>query len=147
MITSLFEPYLRFKRSIILLQTKIISMSSCSSTNTWKPWRSVRLDLIFRISNIYINSNLKTLIKFTSSSTSTDFKDFPPPNISQVTTRSIPISTRIVISYAIKQGIPFWVWWKANGNWDSNMIKFSQFRESYCETNTRVRRGKKIQKK
>ena len=33
-------------------------------------------------------------------------------NISQIITKAIPISTRILISYAMKQGIPFLVWWK-----------------------------------
>ena len=30
----------------------------------------------------------------------------------------------ILISYAMKRGIPLWIWWKANGNWDINMISF-----------------------
>ena len=40
-----------------------------------------------------------------------------PGNISQVITKIISISTRIVISYAMKRGTPFWVWQKFNGNW------------------------------
>ena len=43
--------------------------------------------------------------------------------ISEITTNTILISTGIVISYAMKQGIPFWIYWKVNGNWDSNMIR------------------------
>ena len=39
----------------------------------------MRLDLIFSMRDIYINSNLNPLTKFTSSSRSTDFKDFNPP--------------------------------------------------------------------
>ena len=66
-------------------------------------------------------------------------------NIFQMITKTVPISTRIVISYVIKRGIPFCVWWKVNGNWDSN-IRFSQWRESHCRTNTRIRRNKSIQK-
>ena len=42
----------------------------------------------------------------------------------------------------MKQGIPFWVWWKVSGNWDSN-IRISQWRGSLCRTNTGIRRKKK----
>ena len=65
------------------------------------------LDLIFTITDIYINSNLNPLIKFTSSSRSTEFKDILPWKISQIITNTVRISTRIVISYAIKREIPF----------------------------------------
>ena len=58
----------------------------------------------------------------------------------------LPVSTRIVIGYAMKWGILFWVWWKVNGNWDNNMIRISQWRESHCRTNTSIRRKKSIQK-
>ena len=54
--------------------------------------------------DIYINSNLNSLSKFTSSR-STEFKDILPWNISQMITKTIPISTRIVIRHAMKQGI------------------------------------------
>ena len=43
-----------------------------------------------------------------------------PWNISQMIMKSIPISTRIVISNVMKWGIPLWIWWKVNGNWDNN---------------------------
>ena len=64
----------------------------------------MRLDLIFSIRDVYINSNLNPLAKSTSSSRSTEFKDILPWNISQMITKTIPISTRIVISYTMKQG-------------------------------------------
>ena len=67
----------------------------------------MRLDLIFSVRDIYINSNLNPLTKFTSSSRSTKFKDILPWNISQMITKTVPISTRIVISYAMKLGILF----------------------------------------
>ena len=70
----------------------------------------------------------------------------PPWNISQMITKTIPISTRIVISYAMKWGILLWISWKVNGNWDNNMIRISQWRESHCKTNTSIRRKKEIQK-
>ena len=121
-------------------------MNYGSSTSSWKPWRWVRLDLILTMRDIYINSNLNPLTKFTSSSRSTKFKDILPWNISQMITKTILMSTRIVISYAMKWGIPFWISWKVNGNWDSNMIIISQWRENNCRTNTAVRRNKSIQK-
>ena len=117
-------------------------MNYGSSTSSWKPWRSVRLDLILSMRDIYINSNLNPLTKFTSSSRSTKFKDILPWNISQMIMKTIPISTRIVISYAMKWGILLWISWKVNGNWDNNMIRISQWRESHCRTNTSVRRNK-----
>ena len=59
------------------------------------------------MSNIYINSNLNPLTKFTGSSRNTEFKDILPCNIPQMIMKTVSISTRIVISYAIKQGITF----------------------------------------
>ena len=91
-----------------------------------------RFDLILTMRDIYINSNLNLLTKLTSSSRSTEFKDILQWNISQMITKTIPISTRIVISYAMKWGILLWISWKVNGNWDNNMIRISQWRESHC---------------
>ena len=146
-MTSLSEIYFRIRRFILLVQIKkVISMNYGSSTSSWKPWRWVRCDLIFSMRDIYISSNLNPLTKFTSSSRSTEFKDILPWNISQMIMKTIPISTRIVISYAMKQGILLWILCKVNGNWDDNMIRISQWRESYFRTNTSVRRKKEIQK-
>ena len=95
----------RIRRFILLLQTKkVISMNYGSSTSSWKPWRWVRLDLIFPMRDIYINSNLNT--EFTKSSRSSKFKYILPWTISQMITKNVPISTRIVISYSIKWSIP-----------------------------------------
>ena len=142
-ITKLSELYFRVRRFILLVQMKkVISMNYSSSTSSWKPWRWVRLDLILSMRDIYINSNLNPLTKFTSSNRSTNFKDILPWNISQMITKIISISTRIVISYAMKRGISLWIWWIVNGNWDKNMIGISQWRESHCRTNTSVRRNK-----
>ena len=106
----------RIRRFILLLQTKkVISMNYGSSTSSWKPWRWVRLDLIFPMRDIYINSNLNT--EFTKNSRSTKFKLVLPRNVSQMITKNVPISTRIVISYAIKRDIPLRIWWKVIGNW------------------------------
>ena len=58
----------------------------------------MRLDLIFSVWYIYINSNLNPLTKFTSSSRSTEFKDILPWNIPQMIIKTAPMSMRIVIS-------------------------------------------------
>ena len=107
-ITSLPKLYFRIRRFILLVQTKkVISMNCGSSTSSWKPWRWMRLDLIFSLKDTDINSNLNPLIKFTSDNRSTNLKDILPWNISQMIAKTIPIRTRIVISYAMKRGIPF----------------------------------------
>ena len=127
MITSLCGIYFRFRRFILLVQTKKwISTEYCSSRSSWRPWRWVRFDLILSMRDIYINYNLNLFTKFTSSG-STEFKDFLPWNISQMITKTVPISTRIVLRYAVKWGIPLWIWWKVNENWDSSIIRISQF--------------------
>ena len=108
-------------------------------------WRWVRFDLILTMRDIYINSNLNPLTKFTNSSRSTEFKDILRWNISQMVMKTILIITRIVISYTMKQGILFGVYWKVNGNWGNTMIRISQWRENHCRTNTSVRRNKSIQ--
>ena len=66
----------------------------------------MRLDLILLIRDIYISSNLSPLTKFTSSSRKTELKDILPWNILQMITKTVPICTRVVISIAVKQGIP-----------------------------------------
>ena len=103
-------------------------------------------DLIFSMRDIYINSNLSPRKKFTSSSRSTELKDILPWNISQDITKTISICTRKVISYVMKPSIPLRIWWKVNENWDNNMIRIYQWRESHCRTNTSIRRKKEIQK-
>ena len=103
------------------------------------------LGLILMTRAIYINSNLNPLTKITSSSRSTKFKDIVPCNISQMISKTITISTRIVISYTMKWGILFGVYWTINGNWENNMIRIFQWRESHCRKNTSIRRNKLIQ--
>ena len=53
---------------------------------------------------------------------------------------------RRVIIYAMKWDILFWFWQKVNGNWDNNMKRISQWRESRCRTSDSVTRKKEIQK-
>ena len=118
-------------------------MNYGSSTSSWKPWRWVRLDLIVFMRDIYINSNLNSLIKFTSSSRSNKLNNIFPWNIYQMITKTVQISKRIVISYAVKWCILLWIWWKVNGNWDNNMIRMPRWLESHCRTNISVRRRNK----
>ena len=142
-ITSLSELCFSIRRFILLIETKkVISMNYASSTSSWKPWRWIRLDLIFSMRHIYINSNQNLLTKLTSNSRSTELKHILQWNISQMIMKTIPISRRIVISYVMKQGILLWIWWKVNGNRDDNMIRISQWRESHCRTNISVQRKK-----
>ena len=130
MIKILSELYFRIRRFILLVQMKkLISMNSGSSTSCWKPWRLVRHDLIFSMRDICSNLNLNPLTKFTNSSRSLEFEDILPWRNSQM----ITISTRIAISYAMKRGIPLWIWWKFSGNWDNNMIRISLWREAILE--------------
>ena len=108
MISSLSELYFRFRRFILLVQTKkVIPLNYGSSTNSWKPWRWERFDLILTMRNIYINSNLNSLTKFTSSSRSTEFKDILLWNICPMMLKTIPVNTRIIIIYAMKRVLPF----------------------------------------
>ena len=142
-VLQLEEPFCNDWRLILLVQTKkVIYMNYGSSTRCWKPRGWVKLDLILTLRNIYIDSNLNPFTKFTSSSRSTKFKDIVLWNISQIITKIIPISMRIVITYAMKRGILFLVYWKVSGNWDNNMIKISQWRENYGRTNSSIRRKK-----
>ena len=57
--------------------------------------------------DIYISSNLDQLTKFATSSRSTKFKDILPRNISQMITKTLLISMRIVVTSAMKRMSPF----------------------------------------
>ena len=91
MITSLSELYFRIRRFILLIETKKVISLKCGSIS---------------MRDIYINSNLNPLTKFIRSSRSTEFKDILPWNISLMITKTVSISTRIVISFMMKRGIP-----------------------------------------
>ena len=142
-ITRLSEFNFRIRKLILLVQMKkVISMNYGSSTRSWKPWGWVRLNLIFFMRKKYINSNLTSPTKFTKSSRSTEFKDLLPWTLSQMIRKTVPISTRIVISYLMQSGIPMWIWGEDNRNWDNNIIRNSQWKESHCRTNTSIRINK-----
>ena len=105
-------------------------------------WRWVRPDLTYAMIYVYvsvicicihiyicISFNPNPVTKLTSSSRSTEFSDKLPWNVSQMIMKTVPISTRIVISYAMKRGVPWWIWWKFNWNWDKNMIRIAQWKK------------------
>ena len=79
--------------------------------------------------------------KLTSTSRSTKLKIILPWNIYRLITKTISISMRIVISYAMRWGILLWIWWNINGNWDNNISRVSQWRESHCRIHTSMRRN------
>ena len=107
MIASLPELYFRLRWFILLEQMKIvISMKFGSSTSSWKSWRWMTLHSIFILRDIYFSSNLNSLTKSTSSSGSTELKDILPWDLSQMIMKTIPISTRVVVSYMMKWGHP-----------------------------------------
>ena len=62
----------------------------------------MKLDLIFTMRDVYINSNLDPFAKFSTSSRSTKYKDIFLWNICQVITNTVPISKKIVISCAFE---------------------------------------------
>ena len=80
-ITSLAEPYFRFRGFILLVQTK-------KKNDFYELWQQHKQQKTMHISEtwlhtsdegyIHINSNLNPLKKFTSSSRSTQFKDILP---------------------------------------------------------------------
>ena len=141
-ITSLSELYVRIRTLIPLVKTKkVISMNYVSSTSSWKPWRWVRLDLMLSMRNIYISSKLNLLTKFTSSSRSPKFKDILPWDMSQMIRRTVPVGTRIVISYAMERASVVNLMksqWKLIQQHDQNFA----MEESHSRTNTSVRRNK-----
>ena len=146
LLRTLFsELYFRFTRFIRLVQTKkVISMNYGSSTSSWRRMRRVRLELLLTMRDIYSNSSLNPLLKFTSSSSrGAEFIDILLPwNISQMIIETVPISMRIVINYTMKLSIPLWIWWNVNVNWNKNMSRISQWRESHSRTDTSIRRKK-----
>ena len=100
-ITNFSELYFSFWRFIPLVQTKkkwiLWNLVAAQTEDEWG------LTWYLQWGNIH-PSNLSPLTKFTSSSTSMQFKHILPWNISQMITKTIPISTRTVISYSMKQG-------------------------------------------
>ena len=106
--------YFRFRR--------IYSVCTNEKSDCYELWQQhkqlksmeirMRSDLIFTMRDTYINVNLGPLTKFTTSSRNTEFKDILPWNISKIIMKTIPISRRIVIRYAMKWDIPCWVCWK-----------------------------------
>ena len=122
-----------FKRITLMVQTKKANFMRYDNTTTsWRPWKLVRVDLTFTMRDIYINCNMNPLKEFTSNSRSTNFKYILLRNISRMITETIPISTRIVITYVMKWGITFWVWWKSMET-DKTWLKFPNGEKTIVE--------------
>ena len=67
--------------------------------------------MIFLI-NFFLRAIIWWRIKIWYKIADTSFKDILPWNISQMITKAVPISTRIVISYAMKQETETTTWWE-----------------------------------
>ena len=127
----------------------MISINYGSSTSSWKPRRLVRLDLILMTSlqwGIYTSIPIWTHSQNSLAAAEALSLNISSHGTSLKLSKTVPISTWIVISYTLKRGILLWVWQKVRGNWYNNMIRISQCRKSHCRTNTSIRRNKWIQK-
>ena len=106
MITSLLDFYFRFRRFILLVQVKkwfLWTMAAAQvAENHGDEWGLAW----------YLRWGIYTSIP-TWSDSQNSLKDILSWNISQMIMKSIPISTRVVISYAMKWGILVWVFWKS----------------------------------
>ena len=108
MITGLSKFCFRCRRFILLIQMKeVVSISYSSSTSSWEPWGWMRLDLVITMRDIYINSNLDPITKFSISSRNTKFTDTLQLNISQMIKKILSIIKRMAIKCVMKRGIPF----------------------------------------
>ena len=72
-----------------------------------KPWKWMRLHMIYTMRKIYIYSSRETLTKPSCNCRSTEFKNIIPWNISKMITKTITIHTRIVISCKMRSSNPF----------------------------------------
>ena len=122
--------YYKWKNDIYELRQKHMQLKTMEMSEDWP----------YNYNEGYIHQfQYEPTHKITNSSRNTEFKDILPWNISQMITETLLISKRIAISYAMTRGISFWDRWNVNGNWDNNVIKSSQWRESHCRTNTSFR--------
>ena len=102
----------------------------------------MRLGLIFTLGDIYINSHLKPLTKFSTNSRTTEFKDFFLWNITQIISKTISISTKIdklcdekehpLLSLKESQ-------WKLRHQHDQNIFAYLASKERYKSKTTRLR--------
>ena len=107
-INSLSKLYFRFNR--------VYSVGANEKSDFYELWQQykqlktieMRLELILTMKGIYIDFQPESTKKITRSSRCTELKDIlnDVQNISQLITKTVPISTRTVISYTMKRGIP-----------------------------------------
>ena len=116
-MNSLPECSFRHRRCVFLVGTKEV-MDYGSNKRGLKPWRWITMDVIFIMRNIEINL---TWTHQKNSAAAIEAPSLNIPfhwNISQTNMKATPISTKTIISCAMKKGIAFWVWRKVNGNRD-----------------------------
>ena len=99
--------FCRYKRKKWFLWTMATAQAAENHGNEWGLTWFLRWGIYSSI-----NCNLDPLTKLTNSSRSIQFKDISLWNIPKKWRR--PPGT--IISYAMKRGITFWVWWKVNKN-------------------------------
>ena len=122
----------------LVVRTKdMISVNYGSRTSSCKPWRWMRLNLLLKMRDVCINSNLEPFTSFISSSRSTEFKDILSWKISQMIMKIIQISTRIFISLAMKRDITFEFERKSVGSETSTWSEFANGKKVkwYCQRN------------
>ena len=93
--------YTTLKEIENIIPKETISMSMEAAQAALKPWRWMRLNLIFTMCGIYINSDQNPRTKFGSSYRSTKFKDILPWNITQMIPKTTAVSKRIAVSCAM----------------------------------------------
>ena len=87
----------------------------------------------YSMRDVCINSNLNPPTKLTSSSRSTDLKDILPWKISQMITKTIPISMRIVKSNEMRWDILLWNLWKSMETETTTWSEFPNGRKAIVE--------------
>ena len=110
----------RLRRFILLVQiSKASSMSYSSNLSSWKLKSYVKLELIYDEGYIHW-FQLGPTHKISTSSRSTKFRDILLWSISQLTTKTVQISMRIVVSSPMKRAVFFRIIFF---NWDSLLTK------------------------
>ena len=126
---SLLKLYFRFRKFILLVKMKkVISRNYDSSSQAAKN-HGDEWGLTW-----YFNSNLNQLTRFGS------IRSTPMDYLSN-DHRDRPNQQENSHKLCNEVGILLWIWWKVNSDWDNNMIRISQSKESNCRTNTPDKEG------
>ena len=92
---------------------------------------------------IYSMSKLNPPTTFSTTNRFTLFKYIFLRSISNIVTKTSPISKRIFNGYSLKKSIPFS---KSNRNLDTKIMRVYQWRKGYSWSNVRIKNLKQIQK-